>query len=244
MPRGIRPTQDKVRKAVVDILGDVRGLSFLDLYAGSGAIGLEALSLGAGRVVFVDNNKDCIRSIKDSLSVLRPCLGLEPADQAGNTIPEVALQKRLYLYDLSCRISGIDAKQAIEQISRRKERFDIVFLDPPYYPSRAHSQSFVSSMHRGNNVNCFLRKQDSAIWLPAQRKHPASARRLGRVLAGSAAESMAKKTLNFISRCDIVAPNGLVVCQHSKKDILPEQLEQFRLIKQTKYGDTLLTIYR
>ena len=41
MPRGIRPTQDKVRKAIFDILGDVEGLSFLELYAGSGAVGFE-----------------------------------------------------------------------------------------------------------------------------------------------------------------------------------------------------------
>jgi len=47
MPHGIRPTQDKVRKAIFDILGDVEGLSFLELYAGSGAVGFEALSRGS-----------------------------------------------------------------------------------------------------------------------------------------------------------------------------------------------------
>lgn len=43
MPKGIRPTQNKVRKAIFDILGDIEGLSFLELYAGSGAVGFEAL---------------------------------------------------------------------------------------------------------------------------------------------------------------------------------------------------------
>ena len=53
MPRGIRPTQNKVRKALFDILRDIQGLSFLELFAGSGAVGIEALSQGAGDVVFI-----------------------------------------------------------------------------------------------------------------------------------------------------------------------------------------------
>ena len=62
-PKDIRPTQDKVRKALFDILGDIQDLSFLDLYAGSGAVGLEALSQGAGRVVFVEMHQECIKKI-------------------------------------------------------------------------------------------------------------------------------------------------------------------------------------
>jgi 16S rRNA (guanine(966)-N(2))-methyltransferase RsmD len=47
MPKGTRPTQDKVRKALFDIMGDIEGLSFLELFAGSGAVGIEAVSRGA-----------------------------------------------------------------------------------------------------------------------------------------------------------------------------------------------------
>ena len=54
VPRGIRPTQDKVRSAIFDILRDrVQNATFLDLFAGSGSVGIEALSRGAKKVVFV-----------------------------------------------------------------------------------------------------------------------------------------------------------------------------------------------
>ena len=69
-PKDIRPTQDKVRKALFDILGDIEGLVFLDLYAGSGAVGLEALSQGVSKAVFVENNRQCIKDINDNLATL------------------------------------------------------------------------------------------------------------------------------------------------------------------------------
>ncbi len=69
-PKGIRPTQDKVRKALFDILADVKDLSFLDLFAGSGAVGIEALSLGAKEVVFVEQDRRCIEKIKENISVI------------------------------------------------------------------------------------------------------------------------------------------------------------------------------
>ncbi len=68
MPKGIRPTQDKVRKAVFDILRDMKKASFLDLYAGSGAVGLEALSWGAHRVIFVESDRRCIKKLKGNLA--------------------------------------------------------------------------------------------------------------------------------------------------------------------------------
>ncbi|HPB69263.1 MAG TPA: RsmD family RNA methyltransferase, partial [Candidatus Omnitrophota bacterium] len=55
MPADIRPTQNVARKAIFDLIGhDLSGLTVLDLYAGSGALGLEALSLGASKVTFVE----------------------------------------------------------------------------------------------------------------------------------------------------------------------------------------------
>ena len=72
MPKGIeiRPTQDKVREAIFNILGDVSGKNALELFAGSGAFGIEAISRGAKCVTFVDNNFRCTKAIKANLGSL------------------------------------------------------------------------------------------------------------------------------------------------------------------------------
>jgi 16S rRNA (guanine966-N2)-methyltransferase len=72
-PRGqeTRPTSDRVRENVFNILGPIEGASVLDLYAGSGAMGLEALSRGAVRAVFVEADRDAVRAIERNLDKLR-----------------------------------------------------------------------------------------------------------------------------------------------------------------------------
>src|SRR6267142_70996 len=72
-PRGrdTRPTSDRVRENVFNILGPVDGAAVLDLYAGSGAMGLEALSRGAARAVFVERDGDAARTIERNLDKLK-----------------------------------------------------------------------------------------------------------------------------------------------------------------------------
>jgi 16S rRNA (guanine966-N2)-methyltransferase len=69
--RETRPTSDRVRENVFNILGPVDGASVLDLYAGSGAMGLEALSRGAARAVLVESDRDAVRAIERNLDKLR-----------------------------------------------------------------------------------------------------------------------------------------------------------------------------
>jgi 16S rRNA (guanine966-N2)-methyltransferase len=69
--RSTRPTSDRVRESVFNILGPVDGASVLDLYAGSGALGLEALSRGAAHVVFVERDPAAVRAIERNLDTLR-----------------------------------------------------------------------------------------------------------------------------------------------------------------------------
>ena len=113
MPDGIRPTSDKVRGALFEILKDrIEGATFLDLYCGSGAIGIEALSRGAKKAVFIDNNRSCGSILKENLNKL-------------------AISKRLY---------DIYIKDCIEILCRggfQTRPYDIVFLDPPYYTDLA-----------------------------------------------------------------------------------------------------------
>lgn len=109
MPNGIRPTSNKVRESLFEILKNrVEGASFLDLYSGSGAIGIEALSRGAKKAVFIDNDHKCISALKRNLAKM--------------AIPQGSYD----IYNKDC-MNGM----AILQKSR--SYFDVVFLDPPYY---------------------------------------------------------------------------------------------------------------
>lgn len=116
MPAGIRPTQSIFRAAVFDILGhDLEGLSFLELYAGSAAMSLEAMSRGASSVVMVEHDPKCARVIRQNCELLGIDLGgcyrLFEADA-------LATIKRLSAVGPAFGGSG--------------ERFHIVFFDPPY----------------------------------------------------------------------------------------------------------------
>lgn len=114
MPKGveIRPTQDKVREAIFNILGDINGKNVLELFAGSGAFGIEAISRGAGSVTFVDNNFRCAQTIGANLE----SLGVDHCR-----------------YD----IMKANALSVLPRLARGEDRFDIIFLDPPYHKGMA-----------------------------------------------------------------------------------------------------------
>ncbi len=113
MPAEIRPTQNMARKAIFDLMGhDLSALEILDLYAGSGAVGLEALSLNAKKVIFVDKSLKCMDTIAENLELL-------------------GLKSGLFT-DPRCELLHADALVAIKTFFRQKRAFDVVFLDPPY----------------------------------------------------------------------------------------------------------------
>jgi len=163
MPKSIRPTQNKVRKALFDILGDVQGLSFLELFAGSGGVGFEAVSRGVGELTLVEYNRDCLVAIRKNIESLKL---------------------------KACSLYPLEAEKAIKAFHKDKRRFDIIFLDPPYY------------------------------------------------------QGLAKKTLQILGAYDILAPNGFTVVQHFKRDELPEESGKLKLIKEARYGDTILSFYK
>ena len=104
----LRPTSSKVREALFDILrNELPGSSFLDLYAGTGGVGIEAMSRGAAGAVFVESNT--IRA-----DVIRQILG------------------RLHFTERSKVIEGI-ALEFVRREGMREHRYDIVYLDPPYH---------------------------------------------------------------------------------------------------------------
>ena len=103
----LRPTSDKVRQAVFNRLqGQVEGRRVLDLFSGTGALGIESLSLGAGSAIFVELDPSRSKKIRSNLELL-------------------GLKERT-------KVLSMDALAAIQRFSAEQEIFDLIFLDPPY----------------------------------------------------------------------------------------------------------------
>ena len=109
MPSGIRPTQNVLRAAVFDILGhDFKGLTFLDLFSGSGAVGLEAISRGAREVTMVEKDPKNAETIRENCRIL----GIDLGEQY--------------------RLLQADVFASIKKLAQKGQTFDIVFFDPPF----------------------------------------------------------------------------------------------------------------
>ena len=106
-PKGVvtRPTGDRVREAAFSLIGPVAGASVLDLFAGSGAMGLEALSRGASSCVFVERDREAARVIQANLEKLH----LTGATVANRDVASVLREER-----------------------DRGRSYDLVLVDPPY----------------------------------------------------------------------------------------------------------------
>ncbi len=104
--RAVRPTKEKVREAVFDVLGDVGGLAVLDVFAGSGALGLEALSRGAAWCTFIEREKRVCATLRENISIL----GLEKVSE----------------------VIVANYSAGLDLVERAGRRYDLIFVDPPY----------------------------------------------------------------------------------------------------------------
>ena len=109
----IRPTSDRLRETLFNILGPaVEDSLFVDLYAGTGAIGIEAVSRGAREVILVESNAKAAKLIRENLAALGIQAGVE--------------------------LIAADALKALEKIARQRWMADFIFLDPPYEKTEEH----------------------------------------------------------------------------------------------------------
>jgi 16S rRNA (guanine(966)-N(2))-methyltransferase RsmD len=162
---GARYTSDFVREALFNVLTPViAGTRFLDLFAGVGSVGIEAASRGAGQVVMVE--KDPVR-LGFLVRNLRST-GLEPV----------------------CRVCRQDVFAAINMLRRHGERFDVVFLDPPYY------------------------------------------------------EGLAEAAVARVASSGLLDTSGVLIAEHSRKEVLPEQVDPLLRVRRGEYGDSVLSFYR
>ncbi len=108
VPKGqkIRPMTSRVKKSVFDTLGDISGATVLDVFAGSGGIGIESLSCGAGSVTVIEKDPSVFKIIKENY------------EHCGFTD--------------RARLICSDYKAALSKLRKNKEVFDLIFIDPPY----------------------------------------------------------------------------------------------------------------
>lgn len=164
-----RPTTDKVKEALFSIIqADVPDSEFLDLYSGSGQIGIEALSRGAKRATLVEKSGQAAGIISKNISKIR----LEGSD-------EIRFYKK-----------GV--AQALEILGQAGEKFDIIFMDPPYkdVPQRL------------------------------------------------------EETSKFIKDFDMLAPGGMLIVEHDKDCVMPEEINGLKCVRSCSYGLTVITFFK
>lgn len=155
----IRPTSDRVKESIFNVLREeVVGRRILDLFAGVGSIGMEALSRGAESVTFVDASFQSINILKKNL-------------------------KNLSLENKS-KVLRADGLKALRKL---KQRFHIIFADPPYL------------------------------------------------------KGFAQKIVHSTARSDVLESNGILVLEHHKKETFSSPEEKLSLLKQKKFGDTVIS---
>jgi 16S rRNA (guanine966-N2)-methyltransferase len=159
-----RPTTDKVKEAIFNIIGPYfNGGIGLDLFAGSGGLGIEGLSRGLEKVIFVDRDGKAIQTIKENVTFC----GLEEHSEVYRN----------------------EANRALKALIKRGLLIDVVFLDPPY-------------------------KKQQLLAL-----------------------------LTEMEQSQLIAREGVIVCEHSHDVELPEQIGNFQRTKREKYGIIHITIY-
>ena len=161
----LRPTSSKVREAILNIVQtEIDHSLFLDLYAGTGAVGLEALSRGAEKVFFVENSPVRAKAVMDY-------------------IHKMGMDDRVSVYQE-------EAEVFLKRAMRTGLKFDIIFADPPY-------------------------------------------------LSGEI-----DKVLPLIAEGNILKDDGCILIEHSSKIALPEGMQNIKLARNYRYGDTMITLYR
>lgn len=133
-----RPTLDRVKESLFNIIQkDISDSIFLDLFSGSGAIGLEAASRGAKKVIFCDNSKEAIQIIKKN-------------------IDKTHLQEKTELYQL-------DFKELLK--NKIKEKIDIIYIDPPYKTNYAIETLKIMTQNKfvDENTNIIIETDNNEI---------------------------------------------------------------------------------
>jgi 16S rRNA (guanine966-N2)-methyltransferase len=139
----LRPTSDRLRETLFDILADsVRESIFIDLFAGTGAVGIEAISRGARCAVFVEKHAPAVRLIRENLK----SLGIST----------------------DAEVLPVDAMRALETLAARHEPADFIFLDPPYAQARDYHRvlEFIGASEMLSDAGLVVAEHAKKLELP------------------------------------------------------------------------------
>jgi 16S rRNA (guanine966-N2)-methyltransferase len=162
----LRPTSDRLRETLFNVLSPrIPGAVFVDLYAGTGAIGIEALSRGAARVCFIEENSAAARVLQENLKLLGARDGAD--------------------------VVKAEAGAGIRSLARRGVRADICFVDPPYTTPSEYDRS-----------------------------------------------------MRILSQTGLMAPEGLVIMQHSRKQALDGNIGDWQRVRLLEQGSNALSFYK
>jgi 16S rRNA (guanine966-N2)-methyltransferase len=162
----LRPTPSRLRETLFDVLGrSVEGSVFVDAYAGSGAVGIEALSRGAGHLAFIEENAARVRVIRRNLV----SLGIRE----------------------NVEIIGSLVRRGLRSLSEAGLRANFVFADPPYDAEREYA-----------------------------------------------------RLLHWIGERELLAADGLVIVQHSRREVLEEEAGQLLRVRLLTQGSNALSFFR
>lgn len=154
-----------MKESLFNIIAEyIDGADVLDLFAGTGSLGIEALSRGADSVIFVDKSTECFSIISENLV-------------------------RTKLLDRASICTG-EVISVLEKLSHKSAKFDIVFMDPPY------NKNFIAGI------------------------------------------------LKIITKNGIINKDGIIIAEHDVDDIVPEEVGKLILVRNQKYGDTILSFYK
>ncbi|MFZ5643329.1 MAG: 16S rRNA (guanine(966)-N(2))-methyltransferase RsmD [Bacillota bacterium] len=160
-----RPTADRVKESLFNILGNsVIGCNFLDLFAGTGNVGIEALSRGALKAVFVEKDRLAATAIRQNI--------------------------KLTGFENNSKVIIKDVYTSLAELKEMRETFNLVFLDPPY---------------------------GKGFEIPV---------------------------INTLVNLDLLASDGILVAESSKRETMPPEITNIKLIRQERYGDTMLSFYK
>lgn len=223
----LRPTSDRLRETLFNVLGpDVAGSRFLDVFAGTGAVGIEALSRGAAEAIFIENHAPAAKLIRrnlDSLGITR-----------GATI-------------LSCdALTALEKLASSDRSSMVRQRLDNVIPSEARNPlSSGNSRKEAASSGKNRTRNDHV----VDLVVPAEADNMARSASLVDIVFVDppyANHADYDRILAFLSSnsANFLAPDGLVIFEHHHKFHLPEssgRLARTRLLKQ---GDAALSLFR
>lgn len=150
VPESASPVKEKVKNAIFSIIGSkIENAECIDLYAGSGNMGLEAMSRGASKCVFVENDHKAIGEIKKNIKdILDINVGVNISDVTEETVEP--------------KVVEVNKAEVQKYVTKESRHYDIAFMDPPYGSPVNHTLKNLHNIMKPDGIAVFLHSKDDS----------------------------------------------------------------------------------